>query len=315
MIYAGFYEAVDDRCQLGITNYVQALYFSTETLITIGYGAQLGDVFFNDCAAPLILIITQSLCGVILDSIAIGIVFQRFARAQSRATTVIFSAKACLRRIRGELYFMFQVCEMRKHQLIEAHVRCYAIRHDCAPDGQYSYFQSYPMRLQHPDDDLGAMLLMALPSVVVHRLDQWSPLLPRTLERMPSCVQHHEPSIEYLFPEPLQRAADAEAGNREPRPVDRPEKTSSLDTHVPNCAESCASHNSEEEQKQHEELITHVQKYWRQTGLEIIVLVEGIEAATSSTIQARHSFRYDEIEIDHTFENCVDHDQDGTAGM
>lgn len=44
------------------------------------------------------------------------------------------------------------------------------------------------------------------------------------------------------------------------------------------------------------------------------MLVEGIDAATSSTLQARHSYRYDEIEIDSVFENCVDHDVDGRAG-
>src|SRR5687767_10651685 len=117
----------------------------------------------------------QSLVAVLLDAIAIGIIFQRFSRAQARANTIVLSTNACVRRIRGELYFMFQACEMRKHQLVEAHVRMYAIRHD-VEFGQHYYFQSHPMRIQHPDDDLGGMMLLALPSVVVHRMDAWSPL-------------------------------------------------------------------------------------------------------------------------------------------
>ena len=33
-----------------------------------------------------------------------------------------------IRRVRGKLYFMFQLCELRKHQLVEAHVRLYVFR-------------------------------------------------------------------------------------------------------------------------------------------------------------------------------------------
>ncbi len=37
----------------------------------------------------------------------------------------------------------------------------------------------------------------------------------------------------------------------------------------------------------------------------MVVLLEGIDAVTSATIQVRHSFKPDEIEFDHRFENCV----------
>lgn len=154
----------------------------------------------------------QSLVGVMLDALAIGVIFARISRAQSRANTIVLSTNACARRIRGQRYFMFQVCEMRKHQLVEAHVRMYAIRHDVAY-GKHYYFQSYPMRIQHPDDDLGGMLLLALPSVVVHRMDAWSPLLPP--KNADCCGLHHNPAHEYLFPEPVMRQADADSGDRD----------------------------------------------------------------------------------------------------
>lgn len=38
------------------------------------------------------------------------------------------------------------------------------------------------------------------------------------------------------------------------------------------------------------------------------MLVEGIDAVTSATIQVRHSYRADEILFDHSFVNCVDID-------
>ena len=136
--------------------------------------------------------------GIFLDALAIGILFQRFAKGQARANTIVLSTKACVRRLRGNYYFMIQLCEMRKHQLVEAHVRMYAIRHDYSY-GQPYYFQSYPMRVQHPDDDVGGMLLLALPSVIVHRIAPWSPLFSRK-----PCKQNashpHDPTNSYLFP-------------------------------------------------------------------------------------------------------------------
>ena len=41
-----------------------------------------------------------------------------------------------------------------------------------------TYFQQFNMRLQKPDDELGGMLLLMLPSEIVHRIDAWSPLRP-----------------------------------------------------------------------------------------------------------------------------------------
>ena len=45
------------------------------------------------------------------------------------------------------------------------------------------------------------------------------------------------------------------------------------------------------------------------------MLVEGVDAATSYSIQARHSYKSEDIMFDHTFENCVYRDaKSGNAG-
>lgn len=211
-LFGWLYTTVPKECKTAIVTYYDGFSFSVSVLFTIGFGTNGGDVFFNECVWMQTIITLESLIGVILDAMAIGLIFQRFSRAQSRANTIVMSTSACVRRLRGNLYFMFQVCEMRKHQLVEAHVRMYAVRHD-VEFGQHYYFQSYPMRIQHPDDDLGGMLLLALPSVVVHRMDAWSPLMrPKSAT---SCPLHHNPATSYLFPEPICRQADAESGDRD----------------------------------------------------------------------------------------------------
>ena len=61
---------------------------------------------------------------------------------------------------------MFQVCEMRKHALLEAHVRMYTVRKDMdhLGTGAVAYFQPFHMRVQHPDDELGG----ASPASLLH---------------------------------------------------------------------------------------------------------------------------------------------------
>lgn len=213
IIFGALYTSVPtETCKTAIFSFFDGFSFSVSVMFTIGFGTNGGDVFFNGCAWMQTIITIESLVGVLLDALAIGVIFARISRAQSRANTIVLSANACARRIRGQFYLMFQVCEMRKHQLVEAHVRMYAIRHDVA-FGKHYYFQSYPMRIQHPDDDLGGMLLLALPSIVVHRMDAWSPLLPP--KSADSCGVHHNPAKQYLFPEPIMRQADADSGDRD----------------------------------------------------------------------------------------------------
>lgn len=279
-------------CNMGVENIVEAFMFSLETMATIGYGTQ--DIFFGDCFAPMVILTLQVCAKLVADAVTIGVIYCRLARPQGRASTILFSNHAIIRRIRGKLYFMFQLCELRKHQLVEAHVRVYAIRHEVDPsyihqdeneeDSKYeastfdlSYqnptintnvsgkmssdlrrracsmmkeeeaegvgiqmeqlhrhyyhdesrgagatsmetanstngdideavelescgkpigvmggssrvrpartrpaaqFQTCAMRLNHPNDELGGMLLLCLPQLVVHEIDAHSPLMP-----------------------------------------------------------------------------------------------------------------------------------------
>lgn len=206
----------------------------------------------------MLVLYSQSLVGVLLDALAIGIIFQRFSRAQARANTIVLSTTAVVRRIRGELYFMFQACEMRKHQLVEAHVRMYAIRHD-VEFGQHYYFQSHPMRIQHPDDDLGGMMLLALPSVVVHRMDAWSPLCrPKSAA---SCGLHHNPSKSYLFPEPISRQADADSGERDGTIATADLKKTAICNQC-RCSTAPAGHP---EPASHQESVAAIKEYWKES--------------------------------------------------
>jgi hypothetical protein len=51
------------------------------------------------------------------------------------------------------------------------------------------------MRLNHPNDELGGMLLMCLPQEVVHELDAWSPMMPSPMWASSSGVYHWHPPV------------------------------------------------------------------------------------------------------------------------
>jgi len=115
-------------CNLDIVTFADAFAFSLETMATIGYSTT--DIFFDDCPLMLTVLSMQVCVKLIADAVTIGVLYCKLSRPHARASTVIFSEKAVIRRIRGKLYFMFQLCELRKHQLVEAHVRVYVVRNE-----------------------------------------------------------------------------------------------------------------------------------------------------------------------------------------
>lgn len=79
-------------------NFLDAVFFSVETMATIGYGAPT-DIFFDDCTGMAALIISQNIFSLLMDSVVLGIVFNRMARGTPRAASIVFSDKAVLRQL------------------------------------------------------------------------------------------------------------------------------------------------------------------------------------------------------------------------
>ena len=111
------------------------------------------------------------------------------------------------------------------------------------------FFQSTYMRLTQPDDDLGGHLFLSLPSNVIHHIDTSSPLCPSKLR-----------SKRTQFPRLVKRYDDFE------------DEDNVLAT-------------------DHKNAFPHlregIHEHLTSKDIEIIVLVEGIDALTSYTIQAR----------------------------
>jgi len=174
VVFAFMYLGMAYKCKLDLENsFLRAYMLSLETMVTIGFGVP--DPYMNGCWHGAVLLTLQSLLQLLLVSFLIGMIFQRLSRPQSRACTILFSRSAVIQEIGGCQYFMFRICDLRvQHSLLEAHVRCY-----CGHKHPKRGYELVPLRLQTPDDELGASLLLNIPSLVVHRIDAWSPLAPQ----------------------------------------------------------------------------------------------------------------------------------------
>jgi len=354
-LFAFVYHIIDDECSLGLEgNFLRAYYLSLETMVTIGYGVP--DPYYGDCWEGAVVLTVQSLVQYFLNALVIGSVFVRLTRPQSRANTILFSSKAVIQVIDGHPYFMFQLCEAKHHDLLEAHVRCYCIRHDRSGS---STFQTLPMRLQHPDDDKGASLLLTFPQRVVHRIDNWSPLSPAAdrkhrqqnfeVQRSNTANSNKDVSVEpqrehsvvqrafwsYQWPEVPQRQVDAEQGSRDtcvcPKCGEAFQTTELLRRHTEYMAvqdeqsgipaefrhvrwstlefQSWAWSLEQAEKRsifRMEPDRDAITEFINRRYIEVVVLVEGVEPTTSSTLQARHSYRLPEdMEWDMDFVDCI----------
>mgnify|MGYP001994956134 FL=1 len=275
--------------------------------MTIGYGTR--DVFFDDCWEASVLIFLESIVSILLDCISLGIVYSHISSGRRRATSILFSDRAAIHRVHGELFFCFQVVEQKKHPLVEAHVRCYAVRDETDAWGRHVEFQPCAMRLEKPDDEMGAMLFLSLPSLVVHRLDAWSPLVPPDwwveayyrrkrgdAPRKTSVVDDAASFADfaeyaYRYPAPLRRASDAEAGYRTSRRCKicgqgfetiRDLRLHHADEH-PDEPLDCPKPSTHDPEV--------IKAYMSESRVEIICLVEGEDSIMSTCVRGLHSYQ------------------------
>jgi hypothetical protein len=111
---------------------------------------------------------------------------------------------------------------------------------------------------------------MGLPQVVVHRMDQVSPLLP-------AAVWYDIEGVPNRYP-----------------PQD---DSSTADSRDP-LAQGVQNYNYEAEFKA-------IDDFLNDRDTELVVLVEGTDEGTGQCVQARHSYKVCDIAWNHTFAECV----------
>jgi len=280
LLFSLVYYMVDESCDLQIKSLLDAMYLSLEVGMTIGWGLP-GSPYMKQrgarhgCFSGVGIVYLHTLTMSMQNALMIGLIYCRMSRGTSRAASLVFSEKAVIREIGGKFYFMFQVCESKKHQLVEAKVRCYALctglAGDQSPSGAVAVanFENRRLRLVQPDDAVGSFLHLALPNLIIHEIDQWSPLCPEAKRA--------------TFPGPFAFNPDHNASS----------------------SSTCNGWSLTKYQ---------IEEHLSQNRVEVVSLIEGMEPITSACTQGRMSYSYvlEDVLFDCAFAPCVLRDPAGT---
>ncbi len=148
-------------------NFMQAFFFSSQTLTTVGYGHVYPTGFWSGTLATL-----ESMCGLLAFAIATGLLFARFSRPQAK---VLFSHSALIAPYAEGSALMFRIANARKHALIEVEVQ---IGLSWIPTGDSKRrFQELPLE-RH------SINFFALTWTLVHPIDGQSPLASMSLREL-----------------------------------------------------------------------------------------------------------------------------------
>ncbi len=93
-------------CITEIDNFSAAFLFSVETQHTTGYGFYR---LTEECPQAIFLFCMQSIVGVILEGLMVGLVFIKITRAKKRNVTLLFSKNAVITSRDGQYHFMFRI--------------------------------------------------------------------------------------------------------------------------------------------------------------------------------------------------------------
>lgn len=147
--------------------FARAFFFSVETFATIGYGniVPVG-------SAANVLVVTESLVGLLGVALATGIIFARFARPRARLR---FSERAVMAPYRGTTAFEFRVVNQRAAQMIDVEVRVLFTRFVTHGDQRVRRFEELELERRR-------VAFFPLAWTVVHPVDERSPLRGLTAE-------------------------------------------------------------------------------------------------------------------------------------
>lgn len=151
--------------------FVEAFFFSVQTLATIGYG-----MLSPATLAANILVSVEALAGLMGFTIITGLLFARFSRPTAK---ILYSENALIAPYRGGTAFEFRIANERSNQLIEMQATVVLSR--LAPAGAARVRRFYPLPLEREK-----VMFLPLHWVVVHPIDGESPLSGVTEEALAS---------------------------------------------------------------------------------------------------------------------------------
>ncbi len=151
-------------------DFLDRLFFSIETLSTVGYGYMYPVTIFAHVVASIEIFI-----GLLSLALVTGIMFARFSRPQAR---ILFSRIAIVCRFDGTPTLMVRAANERHNTILEADVAMTLVREEITAEGERFYRQhDLPLTRHHS-------AAFALSWTVMHPITERSPLHGWTREQL-----------------------------------------------------------------------------------------------------------------------------------
>jgi inward rectifier potassium channel len=149
-------------------SFLDAFFFSVETLATVGYGHMYPESFYGHLIAML-----EIIAGMFGLAVITGLIFVRFSRPTAR---IHFSKVAVIAPFDGVPSLMIRVANLRHQAMVEPQFRMILLRNFITAEGEeVRRFRSLQLEFDH---------LIAFPTVLTvrHRISEESPLFGMTRE-------------------------------------------------------------------------------------------------------------------------------------
>lgn len=149
-------------------SFLDAFFFSVQTLATIGYGAVYPQTTYANSIVTI-----EAMSGLVGIALLTGLAFARFSRSTAR---VIFSRFAVIVPHNGVPTLMFRAANQRRNQILEAQLQVYFMQDEISQEGQFLR-RFYHLRLERSQTPSFTLTWTAF-----HTIDESSPFYGLTPE-------------------------------------------------------------------------------------------------------------------------------------
>jgi inward rectifier potassium channel len=129
--FAALYLAVGGVVNAAPGSFVDAFFFSVQTMGTIGYGSM-----YPATRAANAVVVAESVTGLLFTALATGLVFVRFSVTRAR---VVFSSRVAIGPVDGEPTLMLRVGNERSSRIVDASFRLMLVRTTRTKEGASIY--------------------------------------------------------------------------------------------------------------------------------------------------------------------------------
>ena len=151
-------------------SFVEAFFFSVQTLATVGYGHMYPQTLYGHVVTTL-----EIISGMFGLAVMTGLIFVRFSRPTAR---ILFSKSIVIAPFNGRPALMLRIANLRHHSLVEAEFRIMLTRDEpILEDESYRHFYTLKLAFDR---------LIVFPAALTlrHIIDEQSPLHGATAESL-----------------------------------------------------------------------------------------------------------------------------------